>query len=108
MDREIRQLIHDAAESAWRRFWETNPSPDDFDSWEAGPTDEERCRAIDTYLQTVRNGCSEAGVDERDYWLAVPSEAVAFRPACLADQVDQMEADLAAVSKHAGPDEPVC
>jgi hypothetical protein len=61
---------------------------------------------VDAYLTAVSNTCAEAGADERDYWLADPAEAVALRPACLADRPDQLEATLAAASREAEQNNP--
>jgi hypothetical protein len=102
MDRDLRHRIYDVADAVWQQYWETIPTPFHchYDSW-SGPIDEIGERAVELYRQTVRDKCAEAGVNERDYWLAAPQEALIMRPACLADELDRIEADLDAARKQA-------
>lgn len=102
MDHDLRQRIGDAADAVWQQYWETIPTPyhHHYDSW-AGPIDDIGEQAVELYRQTVRDTCAEAGVDERDYWLTAPQEALIMRPACLAGELDQIEADLDAARQQA-------
>ncbi len=107
MDRDLRQRIYNAAHAAWEQYWDTIPTPyhQHYDSW-SGPIDEIGQRAVEQYRQTVHDKCAEAAVNERDYWLAAPQEALIMRPACLADELDRIQEDINAAMKQAALDIP--
>lgn len=99
MEHDLRHRIHDAANAAWNDVWATVNIPDGSGELTA-PLDGVVERADDMYRRTVRDHCSEVGVDERCYWLASPEQAVIYRPACVADQLEQMAADLLAAGRQ--------
>lgn len=96
MTPDLQQQIYHAATAAYRAVWEATPRPyaDSAGlSAELASTEE---HAADRYRQTVRTNCAELGVDERDYYLASPLEAMVFQPECLADELDDLIHKLAA------------
>ncbi|OLF08575.1 hypothetical protein [Actinophytocola xanthii] len=98
MDADVRQQIREAAAAAARAVGDTAQAPDGHSGAVFIDLDRVEDLAREKYWQTLRDKCAEFGVDERDYWLANPVEAIMGEPECLADDLPRITDDLAAAA----------
>lgn len=100
MDADVRQQIKEAAASAARAVWDTAQAPDGHSGAVFIDLDRVEELAREKYWQTLRDTYAEFGVDERDYWLANPVEAIISEPECLADDLPRIAEDLASTANR--------
>lgn len=98
MQDDLQQRIHSAAIDAWNDVWETRGSCEEPSAALTGVA----ARADEAYRRTVEQQCRQVGAGERDYWLALPEQALIYRPACVADRLEQIAADLRVEDQQRG------